>query len=220
MANLRLKEIPTWEEVQELWNGVLDRFLPGARSLEEVANVRRSLKAQGVKVEGERFYLGLREVVFFGLLFSTGCRVSELLSIRKKDVNFTRKVITVRQLKKRGEKEVKREVLIPPQLEEQLREYVIKEVKGEETRLFEFSRQRAWQLVKRLTGEVIGRELHPHAFRHTFALQLLKTTKDLEKVRRILGHSNYDTLKVYLDYTIEDMKEELLSMFRGSSNSI
>jgi len=216
MANLRLKEIPTWEEVQELWSGVLDRFLPGARSLEEVANVRRSLKAQGVKVEGERFYLGLREVVFFGLLFFTGCRVSELLSIRKKDVNFTRKVITVRQLKKRGEKEVKREVLIPPQLEEQLREYVIKEVKGEETRLFEFSRQRAWQLVKRLTGEVIGRELHPHAFRHTFALQLLKTTKDLEKVRRILGHSNYDTLKVYLDYTIEDIREELLSMF-GSS---
>jgi len=216
MANLRLKEIPSWEEVNRLWSEVLDRFLPEARNLEDVANARRSLRAQGVKLEGGKLYLGLREVVFFGLLFFTGCRISELLSVRKKDVNLIRKVLTIRQLKKR-EDEVKREVLIPPQVEGYLKEYVIKEVKGEDSRLFKFSRQRAWQLVKRLTGEVIGRELHPHAFRHTFALQLLKTTKDLEKVRRILGHSNYDTLKVYLDYTIEDMKEELLSMFSDST---
>ena len=214
MANLRLKEVPSWEEVNQLYSAVLDRFLPGARSLEEVANIKRSIQSS---VNGEEIgkgtYYGLREVVFFGLLFYTGCRVSELLSIRKRDVNFTKKTITIKQLKRRKGKELIREVLIPPKVEEFLREYVLKCVSGEEGRLFEFSRQRAWQLVKELTGSVLGRELHPHVFRHAFAIQLLKTTKDLEKVRRLLGHSNYDTLKVYLDYTIEDMKDDLLRMF-------
>jgi len=38
-----------------------------------------------------------------------------------------------------------------------------------------------------------------------------------KKVRRLLGHSDYNTIKVYLDYTIEDMKEDLLRMFGESS---
>ncbi len=214
MANLRLKEVPTWEEVNQLYSAVLDRFLPGARSLEEVANIKRSVQRS---VNGEEIgkgnYYGLREVVFFGLLFYTGCRVSELLAIRKKDVNLLRGTITIKQLKRRKGKELEREIMIPPPVKEYLKEYLITYVKGEEGRLFEFSRQRAWQLVKELTGSVLRRELHPHVFRHAFAIQLLKTTKDLEKVRRLLGHSNYDTLKAYLDYTIEDMRDDLLKMF-------
>ncbi len=215
MAFLRLKEVPTWEEVNRLFEAVLDRFLPEVRDLEEMANIKRKVRSS-VKGEeiGRGSYYGLREVVFFGLLFYTGCRISELLSIRKRDVNFTKKTITIKQLKRRKGKELEREVLIPPKVEEFLREYVLKHVSGEEGRLFEFSRQRAWQLVKELTGSVLGRELHPHVFRHAFAVQLLKTTKDLEKVRRLLGHSNYDTLKAYLDYTIEDMRDDLLKMFR------
>lgn len=216
MAFLRLKEVPTWEEVNRLFEAVLDRSLPEVRDLEEMANIKRKVRSS-VKGEeiGRGTYYGLREVVFFGLLFYTGCRISELLSIRKKDVNFTKKTITIKQLKRRKGKELIREVLIPPKVEEFLREYVLKHVKGEEGRLFEFSRQRAWQLVKELSRSVLGRELHPHTFRHAFAIQLLKTTSDLEKVRRILGHSNYDTLKVYLDYTIEDMRDDLLRMLGG-----
>ena len=44
MANLRLKEVPTWEEVNQLYSAVLDRFLPGARSLEDIANIKRSVR--------------------------------------------------------------------------------------------------------------------------------------------------------------------------------
>ena len=214
MAFLRLKEVPTWEEVNRLFETVLDRFLPDTRDLEEVANIKRKVRSS-VKGEeiGRGTYYGLREVVFFGLLFYTGCRVSELLAIRKKDVNLLRGTITIKQLKRRKGKELEREVMIPPPVREYLKEYLITYVKGEERKLFEFSRQRAWQLVRELTGSVLGRELHPHTFRHAFAIQLLKTTKDLEKVRRLLGHSNYDTLKAYLDYTIEDMKDDLLRMF-------
>jgi len=214
MAFLRLKEVPTWEEVNRLFEAVLDRFLPEVRDLEEMANIKRKVRSS-VKGEeiGRGIYYGLREVVFFGLLFFTGCRVSELLAIRKKDVNLLRGTITIKQLKRRKGKELEREVMIPPPVREYLKEYLITHVKGEEGKLFEFSRQRAWQLVRELSKSVLERELHPHTFRHAFAIRLLKTTKDLEKVRRLLGHSNYDTLKAYLDYTIEDMKDDLLRMF-------
>jgi site-specific recombinase XerD len=211
-GRLRLEDVPSWEEVLKLWDFVLDRFVGAG---EEAEKVRRELLR-----EGFRPIYGLREVCFFGLLFFTGCRVSELLNIRKKDVNFFKKSILIRQLKKRRGQELIREVLLPPQVEEYLREYVIREVKVEESTLFGFTRQRAWQLVRELTEKVLERPLHPHVFRHSFAIQFLKTTSDLEKVRRILGHSNYDTLKVYLDYTIEDIRGDLLKMLgEGSEGS-
>jgi len=204
-GRLRLENVPSWEEVQKLWDFVLDRF-PGAG--EEARKVRRELLR-----EGFRPVYGLREVCFFGLLFFTGCRVSELLAIRKKDVNLLKKVILIRQLKKRKGEELVREVLLPPPVEEYLREYVIREVKGEELPLFEFTRQRAWQLVRELTEKVLGRPLHPHVFRHAFAIQLLKTTSNMEYVRRLLGHKDYDTLKHYLNFTIEDIREEVIKVF-------
>jgi site-specific recombinase XerD len=206
-GRLRLEDVPSWEEVLKLWDFVLDRFVGAG---EEAEKVRRELLR-----EGFRPIYGLREVCFFGLLFFTGCRVSELLAIRKKDVNLLKKTILIRQLKKRKGQELIREVLLPPYVKEYLKEYVLREVKGEELPLFEFTRQRAWQLVRELTEKVLERPLHPHVFRHSFAIQFLKTTSDLEKVRRILGHSNYDTLKAYLDYTIEDIRGDLLRMLGG-----
>jgi len=207
-GRLRLEDVPSWEEVLKLWDFVLDRFVGAGKEAEKV---RRELLR-----EGFRPIYSLREVCFFGLLFFTGCRVSELLAIRKKDVNLLKKVILIRQLKKRKGEELIREVLLPPPVEEYLREYVLREVKSEELFLFEFTRQRAWQLVRELTEKVLNRPLHPpHVFRHAFAIRLLKTTSNMEYVRRLLGHKDYETLKHYLDFTIEDMKEELLSKTFG-----
>jgi integrase/recombinase XerD len=206
-GRLRLENVPSWEEVQKLWDFVLDRFIGSGQ---EAGKVKRELLK-----EGFRPIYGLREVCFFGLLFFTGCRVSELLAIRKRDVNLLKKVILIRQLKKREGEELIREVLLPPPVEEYLREYVIKEIKGDELFLFEFTRQRAWQLVRELTERVLDRPLHPHVFRHAFAIQLLKTTSNMEYVRRLLGHKDYDTLKHYLNFTIEDMREEVVKVFEG-----
>ncbi|WP_456484781.1 tyrosine-type recombinase/integrase [Desulfurobacterium sp.] len=204
-GRLRLENVPSWGEVQKLWDFVLDRF-PG--SGEEARKIRHEL----IK-EGYRPIYTLREVCFFGLLFFTGCRVSELLAIRKKDVLLLKRTILIRQLKKRKGQELIREVLLPPPVEEYLREYVIREVKGEDFLLFEFTRQRAWQLVKELSLACLDRPLHPHVFRHAFAIQLLKSTSNMEYVRRLLGHKDYDTLKHYLDFTIEDMRDDILRIF-------
>jgi len=204
-GRLRLENIPSWEEVQKLWDFVLDRFTGSGRE------PRKLIKE--LKKEGYYPLYTTREVCFFGLLFFTGCRISEILAIRKKDVNLLKKVILIRQLKKRKGEELIREILLPPPVEEYLREYVIREIKGEELPLFDFTRQRAWQLVKELSLACLNKPLHPHVFRHAFAIQLLKTTSNMEYVRRLLGHKDYDTIKHYLDFTIEDMKEDILKVF-------
>ena len=41
----------------------------------------------------------------------------------------------------------------------------------------------------------------------------MKATKNLEVIRRLLGHEDYDTVKVYLDLSQEDLEEELAKVF-------
>ncbi|HID04281.1 MAG TPA: site-specific integrase [Aigarchaeota archaeon] len=174
---LRLEKIPTWEEVKLFWE-----------------------RARKLRESGE---LELSDYLFFGFVFFTGCRISEILNLKKKDINLKRLVAIIRQLKKR--KEFKREVIIPEFLREDLKVYL--EGLEENKRLFPFARNTAYLKVKALTG------FNPHAFRHTFAIEILKRTNNLEYARRLLGHSNYNTLKHYLDFTVEDIKEKLEGMF-------
>jgi len=55
--------------------------------------------------------------------------------------------------------------------------------------------------------------VRPHALRHAYATFILKHTRDLETVRRLLGHAGYDVIKAYLDYTQEDLEERLFEAF-------
>ncbi|RUM29843.1 MAG: hypothetical protein DSY42_05685 [Aquifex sp.] len=174
---LRLEKIPTWEEVKDFWRQATELYSSGK--------------------------LELRDYLFFGFVFFTGCRISEILNIRKEDINPKRSVAIIRQLKKR--KEVKREVIIPEFLKGDLKVYL--EGLKENEKLFPFARNTAYLKVKEFTG------FNPHAFRHTFAIEILKRTDNLEYARRLLGHSNYNTLKHYLDFTVEDIKDKLGGMF-------
>ncbi len=174
---LRLNNIPSWEEVKEFWK-----------------------RAERLKEDGR---LNLRDYLFLGFVFFTGCRISEILNLRKEDINLKRSVAVIRQLKKR--KEVRREVIIPEFLKEDLEAYL--EGLRENERLFPFARNTAYLKVKEFTG------YNPHAFRHTFAIEILKRTDNLEYARRLLGHANYNTLKHYLDFTVEDIKEKVKDLW-------
>ena len=49
--------------------------------------------------------------------------------------------------------------------------------------------------------------------RHSHVVAALKATKKLEAVRRLLGHRDYTTIKIYLDLTQEDLEQELSKLF-------
>jgi site-specific recombinase XerD len=59
----------------------------------------------------------------------------------------------------------------------------------------------------------LKKRIRPHAIRHSYAVAVLKATRNLETVRRLLGHRDYMTIKTYLDLTQEDIEQELSKLF-------
>ena len=127
----------------------------------------------------------------------TGARLSEVLSIRPEDVDVENSTLKIRQLKKR--KEAYKIIPIPPWLAEELHHF-----QG-----FGVSRVQAWRIIRYWTERFFGRPIRPHAFRHAYGTHLLRTTKDVELVRRVLGHSTYYWVKEYMDYSLADIAEDL-----------
>jgi len=176
---LKLRDIPTWEEVKKLWNYLVSEY------------------------EQDKNEYNLRNIVFYGLLAFCGLRLSEALELTKDRINLDEEIITIEQKKKKAE--VFREVVLP----KQLKPYVEQYLHSCEDKLFNLSERGARQYIYRLTKRVLGRRIRPHAFRHAFALRILDRTKDIEKVRRLLGHAAYQTVKLYLDFSIRDIREEI-----------
>jgi len=56
-------------------------------------------------------------------------------------------------------------------------------------------------------GKMIGVDIHPHTFRHSFAIHLVRSGLDLRRVQQLLGHSNLNTTQVYLQFKDEDLRE-------------
>ena len=54
---------------------------------------------------------------------------------------------------------------------------------------------------------MINVDIHPHTFRHSFAIHLVGSELDLRRVQQLLGHSNLNTTQVFLQFKDEDLRE-------------
>lgn len=127
----------------------------------------------------------------------------------------------IKQLKKRGD--FYRIVPVPSRIFWEIVERYLRRVATEQlfppgeftkdkTREYMTERQ-ARNIVYKFTKRYLRRKIRPHAIRHSYAIAVLKATKNLEAVRRLLGHEDYKTLKAYLDFTQEDLEQELEKIF-------
>lgn len=147
----------------------------------------------------------LRDRALLEVLYATGLRVTELVSLNMDDVNLAS--ATVRVVRPKD----KRERLVPVHQRalEPLQDYVergrVQLLRDpNETALFlnhrgrRLTRQGLWLIVKHYVREIgIIEDVTPHTLRHTFAAHLLESRADLEYVQELLGHANISTTQIY-----------------------
>jgi integrase/recombinase XerD len=158
--------------------------------------------------------LGHRDRTMLEVLYATGLRVTELINLRRSDINLTQGVLRVR-----GEGE--RDRLIPlgdesqiwlrgflagPRIEilmERHTDYLFPTRRGDR-----MTRQAFWHVIKRAAkkAEIEGK-LSPHTLRHAFATHLLNNGADLRVVQMLLGHSDLSTTQIYTHVARARMKE-------------
>ena len=171
----------------------------------------------------------IRNKTMLIFLYHTGCRVSEMLGVRKKDVMFKKKMIVIETLKKRNKilKPIYRFIPMTEVNKDQLHyymDYLQKKEKIElddNDKIFPISRQSVYYMV-RTCGDLSGHEMvgdtwmHPHAFRHSFAINYLKRGGDLRKLQMILGHSSINITSVYLKFAPDDLVKEFEKVYGGN----
>ena len=162
---------------------------------------------------------GLRDRAIIELLFSSGLRVSELVSLNRDHINLARREFMVRG---KGQKD--RPVFVSMSAAEHVKNYLDARhdnlpalfisysrrlakpsVSGDYRRLSARSIQRMVSHYARLAG--ITKHVSPHTMRHSFATDLLMNGADLRAVQSMLGHSNIATTQVYTHVTDQHLKD-------------
>ncbi|HOT74589.1 MAG TPA: tyrosine-type recombinase/integrase, partial [Candidatus Wallbacteria bacterium] len=149
--------------------------------------------------------LGLRDKAMFELLYASGLRVSELLSIESADLNFELGYLRVFG---KGSKE--RIVPVGSIALEWCRKYINESrpqliTENARTSLMflnrdghSLSRQGFWKIIKHYAKKAgITKKISPHVIRHSFATHLLENDADLRAVQEMLGHSDISTTQIY-----------------------
>lgn len=153
-----------------------------------------------------------RDYVMFELLYSSGLRVSELVSLKIEDINAEAGFLRVLG---KGSKE--RIVPVSIRAMEKVRRYINQQrpeilKKRQSPYLFvtrrggPMTRQRFWQTIKTF-GRRLGIKLSPHTIRHSFATHLLEGGADLRSLQKMLGHSDISTTQIYTKVTTERLKK-------------
>jgi integrase/recombinase XerD len=154
----------------------------------------------------------VRDFVMFELLYSSGLRVSELVTLKLEDINFEAGFLRVMG---KGSKE--RIVPVNMRAIERIKSYIARQrmeilkhrrspylfVTG---RARPMTRQRFWQTIKRI-GRRLGIEISPHTMRHSFATHLLEGGADLRALQKMLGHSDISTTQIYTKVTTDRLKQ-------------
>ena len=151
----------------------------------------------------------LKDKAIIEMLYSTGCRVTELERLDITDINFQTKEV---HLFGKGDKH--RTSYLNAKAEIAIRNYLESRT-DKNPALFVSDRQPHDQLKKeaierrvRLLGEVsgIGRRLYPHLIRHTTATDGLDRGMPVEEIQQILGHANISTTMIYAEVSQKNVK--------------
>jgi len=148
-----------------------------------------------------------RDHLLLNILWQTGCRIGEALSISRDDIDPHGSCIRIVTEKQKGKKNKSHRIIpIGSDLLSEILTYILDYHITD--RLFDFSRQRAFQIIKKTAIKAgITKRVSPHVFRHSFSIHCLRSGMPLPVLQKILGHSSILTSMIYLRIVQADTEE-------------
>lgn len=160
---------------------------------------------------GEGFE-GCRDHLIIEMFYATGIRLSELIGLDDKDVDFSASLLKVT-----GKRNKQRLIPFGDELKEGMLEYVnVRNEQVLESGGAFFVRKNGERLYKNLVYNLVKRNLSkvvtlkkrsPHVLRHTFATTMLNHDAELGAIKELLGHESLATTEVYTHTTFEELKK-------------
>jgi integrase/recombinase XerD len=176
-----------------------------------------------IKQPNKRYPTGLRNKAIISLMLNSGLRVSEITNLKSNDINLTKGNLRVVSGKGAKDRDIP---FIPENTISLLKEW--KQVRPEKAKYFfttivdreneKFSSKKGSRLserylqimIKRYSQKAkIDKVVTPHTLRHSFATDFYKRTKDIEALRKILGHSDISTTQIYITLANLDVEKAL-----------
>jgi len=141
--------------------------------------------------------LNIKHRLIIKILYGCGLRVSEIINLKKEDINFNENLIHIKLAKGKKDRFIK----IPESLKKELESYC-NLLNGEVL----FPSNQGSKLTKKTIGKIvenaakkagIKKRVYPHLLRHSFASHLLEQGTDLRIIQKLLGHSDIKTTQIY-----------------------
>ena len=194
--------------------GVVEHGLVPEKSVQKLPQILTSKEVELLLEQPECSDMkGYRDRAMLELLYATGIRVSELISLDITDVNIPAGFIRCRS------KEKERIIPLYPKAVKALQEYVefIRPqmiASPDELSLFvnisgeRMSRQGFWKLIKTYQQKAhIEKTITPHTLRHSFAAHLLENGADLKSIQEMLGHADISSTQMYSHLVNKQLKD-------------
>jgi integrase/recombinase XerD len=168
-----------------------------------------------LKQPSKRYPTGTRNKAIMSLMLNCGLRLSEVTNLKPSAINLTKGLLRV--VNGKGGKD--RDLAVP--------EYAValldswRSIKPKSNYFFstldgkKLSERYVQQMVKRY-GEKAGisKNISPHTLRHSYATEFYRSTKDIETLRQILGHTDISTTTIYI--TLANIEvEKAMKSFNG-----
>jgi len=183
----------------------IEKKLPGILTMDEVEALLDQTNGNSAKE--------IRDKAMLELLYATGIRVTELITLKVSDVNLSMSFIVCRDTHK--------ERIIP--FGAKAREALERYLNGTRSDMLEdetsnilfancsgkaMSRQGFWKIIKFYAKKAgITADITPHTLRHSFAAHLVENGADLRSVQEMLGHSDISTTQIYANMSHNRIRE-------------
>lgn len=152
-----------------------------------------------LKIPSTRYPTGIRNKAIISIMLNCGIRVSEVANLKPSDINITKG--TLRVVNGKGSKD--RDLAMPEFTQELLKrwkdirpkgDYFFSTLKGKK-----ISIRYIYAFIVRYAKRAgIDKKISPHTLRHSYSTEFYRRTKDIETLRKILGHSDISTTTIYI----------------------